>query len=77
MQRLAHHAVYNISTTGMIVLSNDMTVDIILLRVWDTISSLKFVSKRGQVRLPFILLLLGNRSCHVIYQKRNRILKNR
>ena len=75
--RLTHHAVYNISITGVNVLSNEMIIDIICMRVWHTISSLKLIFKRGQGRLPYILLLLGNRSCHVIYQKRNQILKNR
>ena len=49
MQRLAHHAVHNISTTGMIVLSNDMTIEIILLRLWYTNL---LCNKRDQVRLP-------------------------
>ena len=66
MQRLAHHAVYNISNTGVIVLSCEMIIDIILLPVCHTISFLKIVFKRGQGRLPYILLLLGNRSCHVV-----------
>ena len=60
----------HISITGVIVLSNEMSMDIILMRVWHTISSLKLVFKRGQGRLPYILLLLGNRSCHVIYKKK-------
>ena len=77
MRRLAHHAVYNISIIGGIVLSNEMIIDIILMRVWYTISSLKLDFKRGQGRLPYILLLLGNKSCHVIYQKSNQISKNR
>ena len=77
MRRLAHRAVYNISTAGVIVLSNDMIIDIILLRVWHTISFLKIFFKRGQGRLLYILLLLGNMSCHVIYQKSNQISKNR
>ena len=67
---------YNISITGVIVLSNEMIIDIILMRVWHTISSLKLISKRGQGRLPYILLLLGN-ICHVIYKKSNQISKNR
>ena len=67
MRRLAHHGVYNISITGEIVLSNEMIIDTILMRVWHTISSLKIDFKRGQGRLPYIPLLLGNRSCHVIY----------
>ena len=53
MLRLAHHAVYNISITGVIVLSNEMIINIVLLHVWHTISSLKFVFKRGQDRLPY------------------------
>ena len=69
MRRLAHHAVFNTSIAGVIVLSNEMIIDIILLHVWHTISSLKSDFRRGQGRLPYILLLLGNRSCHVIYQK--------
>ena len=69
MRRLAHYAVYNISITGIIVLSNEMIIGIILMPVWHTISSLKLDFKRGQGRLPYILLLLGNRGCHVIYQK--------
>ena len=52
MRRLAHHAVYNISITGVIVLSNKMINDIILMRVWRTISSLELVFERGQGRLP-------------------------
>ena len=73
IRRLTHHAVYNTSIIGVIVLSNEMVVDIILRRVWHTISSLKLIFKRGQGRLPYILLLLGNMSCHVIYQKSNQI----
>ena len=69
MRRLAHYAVYNISIKGIIVLSNEMIIGIILMPVWHTISSLKLDFKRGQGRLPYILLLLGNRSRHVIYQK--------
>ena len=76
MRRLAHHAVYNIFTTWIIVLSNIMNIDIIFLHIWHTISSIKFVFKRGQGRLPYILLLLGNMS-YVIYQKSNRITVNR
>ena len=59
-QHLALHAVYNKSTTGVIVLSNEMIIDIILLLVLHTISSLEFVFKRGQGHLPYILLLIGN-----------------
>ena len=77
MRRLAHHAVYSISITGIIVLLNEMFIDIILMRVWHIISSLELVFERGQGRLPYILLLLGNRSCHVNYQKENKISKNR
>ena len=66
-----------ISIKGVIVLSNEKIIDMILLRVWHKISSLKVFRKRGQGRLPYILLLLGNRSCHVIYQKSNQIAKNR
>ena len=73
---LTHHAVYNISITGVNVLSNEMIIDMIW-RVLHTISSLKLIFKRGQGRLPYIFLLLGNRSCHVTYQKRNQISKNR
>ena len=77
MRRLAHYAVYNISITGIIILSNVMIIDIILMPVLHTISSLKLDFKRGQGRLPYILLLLGNRSCHFIYQKKsNQISKN-
>ena len=43
--------------------------------LWHTILSLKFVFKRGQCHLPYILLLLGNRSWHVIYRNSNRISK--
>ena len=68
---------YNISITGVIVLSNEMIIDIKLMRIWHTISSLNLIFKRGQCRLPYILLLLGNMSCHVIYQKSNQISKNR
>ena len=77
MRRSAHHAVYNISITGVIVLSNEMIIDIILMRLWHTISSLKLDFRSGQGQLPYILLLLGNRSCHVIYPKSNQISKNR
>ena len=70
MWRLARHAVFNTSMTGVIVLLNEMIFDIILMRVWHTIASLKLDFRRGQGRLPYILLLLGNRSCHVIYQKK-------
>ena len=41
IRRLAHYAVYNISITGVIVLSNEMITYIILMHVWHTISSLK------------------------------------
>ena len=74
---LTHHAVYNINITGVIVLSNEMIIGIILMRVWHAISSLNLIFKRGQGRLPYILLLLGNMSRHVIYQKSNQISKNR
>ena len=77
MQRLAHPAVYNISIAGVIVLSNEIIIDITLMRVWHTISALKLYFKRGQGRLPYILLLLGNMSCHVSYQIGNQISKNR
>ena len=77
MRRLAHYAVYNISITGIIVLSNEMITTIIFMPVWHTISSLKLDFKRGQGRLPYMFLLLGNMSCHVIYQKTNQISKNR
>ena len=77
MRRLAHFAVNNISITEIIVLSNEMITGIILMPVWQTISSLKLDFKRGQGHLPYILLLLGNRGCHVIYQKRNQISKIR
>ena len=77
MRHLAHYAVYNISVTGIIVLTNEMNTGIILMPVWHTISSLKLDFKRVQGRLPYILLLLGNRSCHVINQKSNQISKNR
>ena len=69
MGRLAHHAVYNISITGFIELSNEMIIIILLMHVWHTISSLKLDFRRGQGPLPYILLLLGNRSCPVIYKK--------
>ena len=39
MWRLANHAVFNISITGVNALSNEMIIDIILLCVWHTISS--------------------------------------
>ena len=45
--RLTHHAVYNISITGVNVLSNEMIIDIICMRVWHRISSLKLIFKRG------------------------------
>ena len=70
MQRLAYYVVYNISIIVVIVLSNAMIFDVILMRVWHTISSLKLDFKRGQGCLPYIPLLLGNRSCHVIYEKK-------
>ena len=69
--RLTHHDVYNIFITGVIVLSNEMIIDIILMRVRHVISSLNVIIKRGEGRLPYILLLLGNMSCHVVYQKSN------
>ena len=34
MRRLAHRAVYNIFITGVIVLSNEMIIDIPLMRLW-------------------------------------------
>ena len=77
MRRLAHYVVYNIFIIVVIVLSNEMIFDIILMRVWNTISSLKLDFKRGQGCLPYIPLLLGNRSCHVIFQNSNQISKNR
>ena len=77
MRRLTHHAVYNISITGVIVLSNEMIIEIILMRIWHAISSLNLIFKRGQGRLPYILLLLGNMRCHAMYQKSNQISKNR
>ena len=67
MRRLAHPAVYTISTKWAIILTNESIIDIILLYVWHRISSLKFFFKRGQGRLLYILLLLRNRRCHVIY----------
>ena len=73
---LTRHGVYNISITGVIVLSNEMIFDIILMRVWHGISSSNLIFQLGQGRLPYILLLLGNMSCHVIYQKSNQISKN-
>ena len=77
MRYLAHYVVYNISIIVVIVLSNEMIFDIILMQVWHTISSLKLDFKRGEGCLPYVPLLLGNRSCHVIYQKSNQISKNR
>ena len=77
MRCLAYYVVYNVSIIVVIVLSNEMIFDIILMRVWHTISSLKLDFKRGQGCLPYIPLLLGNRSCHMIYQKSNQISKNR
>ena len=77
MRRLAHYAVYNISITGVIVLSSEIIFNIILMRVWHTISSFKLDFKRGQGCLPYIPLLPGNRSCYVIHQKSNQISKNR
>ena len=54
MRRLAHRAVDNISATGVIVLSNEMIIDIILLSVWHTISFLKiFISVAKVVYLTF------------------------
>ena len=61
----------------VIVLSNEMIIDIILMRVWHAILSLNLIFKRGQGRLPYILLLLDNMSCHVIYQNSNQLSKNR
>ena len=46
----------------------EMIIDIIMIRIWHAISSLNLIFKRGQGRLPYFLLLLGNISCHVIYQ---------
>ena len=69
MRRLAHYVVNNISIIVVIVLSNEMIFDIILMWIWHTISSLKLYFKRGQGCLHYIPLLLGNRSFHVIYQK--------
>ena len=77
MRRLAHYVVYNSSIIVVIVLSNEMVFDIILMRVWHKISSLRLDFKRGQGCLPYIPLLLGNRSCHVIYKKSNQVSKNR
>ena len=77
MRRLAHYVVYKISIIVVIVLSNEMIFDIILMRVWHTIPSLELDFKRGQGCLPYIPLLLGNRSCYVIYQKSNQFSKNR
>ena len=77
MRRLAHYVVYNISIIVVIVLSNEMIFGISLMQVWHTISSLKSDFKRGQGFLPYIPLLLGSRSCHVIYKKSNQISKNR
>ena len=42
MRRLAHPALYKTSITGVIVLSNEIIIDIILICVWHTISSLKW-----------------------------------
>ena len=67
---------YNINVTGVIVLSNEMIIDIIMMHVWHGISSLNFIFKRGQGLLPYFPLLLGNMSCHVIYQKSNQISNN-
>ena len=54
MGHLAHRAVYNLSTTGVIILSNEIIIDIILLRVWHTISFLKiFLSVAKVVHLTF------------------------
>ena len=68
---------YNINVKGVIVLSNEMIIDIIMMRVWHAISSLNFIFKCGQGRLPYFLLLLGNMSCNVIFQKSNKISNNR
>ena len=76
MGRLALYVVYNTSIKVVIILSNEMIFDMILMRVCHTISSLKLDFKRDQGCLPYIPLLLGNRSCHVIYQKINQISKN-
>ena len=52
--RLTHHAVYNISITGVIVLSNEIIIDIIFMRVWHGIASLKlFLSAAKVVYLTF------------------------
>ena len=77
IRRLTHHAVYNIYISGIIVLSNELIIDIILMRVWHVISSLNLIFKPGQGGLPYILLLVGNMSCHVLYEKSNQISKNR
>ena len=50
---------YNIYISGIIVLSNEMIIGIILMPVWRTISSLKLDFKHGHGRLPYILLLLA------------------
>ena len=67
----------NINITWVIVLPNEMIIDIILMRLWHAISSLNLIFKHGQGCLPYILLLLGIMSCHLIYQKSNQISKNR
>ena len=78
IRRLTHHDVYNITITGVIILSNEMIfIDIILMRVWHANSPSNLIFKSGQGRLPYNLLLLGNTSCHVLYQKSNQISKNR
>ena len=55
IRRLTHHAVYNINITGVIVLSNEMIIDIIIMRAWHAISSLILFFKRGQWPVNFNL----------------------
>ena len=66
MQRLAHHVVYR---GNCILNSNEMIIDIILMRVWHTISSFKLVFKRGQGRSPYILMLLGKKELSCDFSK--------
>ena len=61
MRRLAHPAVYTISAKGVIILSNEIIIDIILLHVRHMISSLKSFFKRGQGSLTYNILLLRNK----------------
>ena len=54
IRRLTHHAVYNINIPGVIVLSNEMIIDIIMMRVCHSILFLNlFLSTAKVVYLTF------------------------